>query len=221
MVYPLEVHFGLIWGGPVERRLVADIWSNAIPRPFHGTPAYALCPEWEFLHLAEHAARHGMSLFKWMVDLDWLVVRGAVDWKNANEKAQRIGWERIVRSALVACAALLETPIPEPFEGMPRPSALRILVSGPGSLEFPREALFNLLLLPTLWQKLQFIAIRLFVPSPEDFEFLRLPSALFFLYYFMRPWRLAGTLAKWLIQAGVAKIRRLRTSKRSNVNSRG
>jgi len=221
MVYPLEVHFGLIWGGPVERRLVADIWSNAVPRPFHGAPACALCPEWEFLHLAEHAARHRLSPLKWIVDLDWLLVRGALDWKNAHEKARRMGWERIVQFSLAACAVLFETPVPEPFAGMPRPSALRILGSGPGSLEFPREALFNLLLLPTLRQKLQFIAVRLFVPSPEDCELLPLPCALFFLYYFMRPWRLAGTLAKWLIQAGVARLRRLRTSKRSNVNSRG
>ena len=57
--------------------------------------------------------------------------------------------------------------------------------------------------------------------GPTDGEFISLPPALFFLYYFLRPWRLLGAVASWLVQAGVARLRRLWTSKRSNVISRG
>jgi len=209
MVFALELHFGLVWGGGVERRLVADIWSDALPRPFHGVPAFALSPEWEFLHLAEHAARHGLFSFKWLVDLDWLVERGAVDWQSAREKAERIGWLKVVQSSLAACEALFETPVPAPFAlaaAGPVPK-IRVLQTNPGPLEFPREALFNLLLLPTLWQRIQFAANRIFLPTTVDCEFLRLPSPLFFIYYILRPLRLAGTLAKWSIQAGVARVR--------------
>jgi len=216
-VYPLQVHCGLIWGGPAERRLLAELWSDAAPRPFHAAPAYALSPEWEFLYLAVHAARHGLFPFKWLVDLDWLSVRGGLDWKKVQEKARRMGWEGAVQSCLAACAALLETSVPEPFAGTAPPAAARIGTSGPGPLQIYRETLFSLRLLPTLARRLQFLAIRLFVPTPADGEFLRLPSSLFFLYYFLRPWRLTVTVAGWFIQAGMARLPRLRTSKRSKI----
>ena len=193
----------------MERPLLAGMWSDAAPQPFHAAPAYALSPEWEFLYLAVHAARHGLFPFKWLVDLDWLSVHGALDWKEVQEKARWLGWETTVQSCLAACAALLDTPIPEPFAGTGPPAPERVRASGPGPLEIPRETIFAMRLLPTLSQKLQFLAIRLFVPTPADGEFLRLPSSLFFLYYFLRPWRLTVTVAGWLIQAGVARLRRL------------
>jgi hypothetical protein len=209
LAYPLQVHCGLFWGGPVERRLLTEIWSDAAPQPFHAVPAYAMSPEWEFLYLALHAARHGLFPFKWLVDLDWLSVRGALDWNKVQETARRLGWERAVQSCFAACAALLETPVPEPFARTAPPAAAKIRVSGPGPLQIPRERLFSIRLLPTLSSRLYFIAIRVFVPTPADCEFLRLPSSLFFLYYVLRPWRLTGTVAGWFIQAGVARLRRL------------
>jgi hypothetical protein len=213
-VYPLQVHCGLIWGGTAERALLAEIWADAVPRPFHGAPAYALSPEWEFLYLAVHADRHGLFPFKWLVDLDWLMVRTAPDWKKVREMARRLGWESVVQSCLVACLALLETPVPEPLSGMLPSASERVRVSSPGPLNIPRETIFALRLLPTITQELQFLATRTFIPTPADGEFLRLPSSVFFLYYFLRPVRLAVTVAGWLVQACVAKLRPRRGTER-------
>ncbi|HMD84395.1 MAG TPA: nucleotidyltransferase family protein [Terriglobia bacterium] len=208
-VYPLQVHCGLIWGGPAERGLLAEIWADAAPRSFHAAPAYAMSPEWEFLYLAVHAARHGLFPFKWLVDLDWLSVRGALDWKNVQEKARRLGWESAVQSCFAACSALLETPVPEPFARAAISRATRFGYSAPGPLQIAREALFSIRLLPTLSQRLQFLAIRLFTPTPADGEFIRLPPPLFFLYHFLRPLRLMVAVAGWFVQAGVARLRRV------------
>jgi hypothetical protein len=209
-VYPLQLHCGLICGGPAERPALAEAWSDAAPQTFHGAPACALSSEWEFLYLAVHAARHGMFPFKWLVDLDWLTVRGALDWRKVQAMARRMGWERAVRSCFAACAALLETPVPEPFAavGTPPPAPARIWAFGPRPLDLARGTFFPLRLLPTLRQKLQFLASRLFVPNVADCEFFHLPSALFFLHYFLRPWRLMGTVAGWFLKEGVARIRR-------------
>jgi hypothetical protein len=209
-VFPLQVHCGLIWGGPAERRLLTEIWADALPQPFHAAPAYALSPEWEFLYLAVHAARHGLFPFKWLVDLDWFTVRGALDWNTVQEKARRLGWESAVQSCFAACAALLETPIPEPFARTAVRTTGRSGPSAPGPLQIAREALFSIRLLPTLYQRVQFLAVRIFIPTPADGEFLRLPRALFFLYYFLRPWRLMGAVAVWFVQAAMARLRRLR-----------
>jgi hypothetical protein len=208
-VYPLQVHCGLIWGGPAEQPLLAELWSDAAPRPFHAAPAYALSPEWEFLYLAVHAARHGYPPYKWLVDLDWLLLRGGIDWDKVQEKAMRLGWKSVIKSCLAACFSLLETPIPEPFGWIARHSPLESGTSGAKPLQIPRETIFALRLLPTYSQRFRFLATRLFVPTPADSGFLRLPSSLFFLYYFVRPWRLMVAVAGWFIQAGIARVRRL------------
>ncbi|MGA3326094.1 MAG: nucleotidyltransferase family protein [Terriglobia bacterium] len=207
-VYPLQVNCGLMCGGPAERRVLAEVWSDAAPRPFHAAPAFAMSPEWEFLYLAVHAARHGMVPFKWLVDIDWLTVRGALDWNKVQEMAKRLGWERAVQSCLAVCATLLETPLPQPSLWIARKSP-RFPATAQGAFELPRATFFPIRLLPTLSQKLQFLAVRLFVPTLGDCQFLHLPSALFFLYYFLRPWRLMGSVAGWFIRPGVACLRRL------------
>lgn len=208
LTYPLQIHCGLICGGPAERDLLADVWREATPRPFHSAPAHAMSAEWEFLYLAAHAARHGMFPFKWLVDLDWLLVRGALDWKAIQAKARTRGWQRVVESCLAACAELLETPIPEPFATASTATRASVSISAPGPLTIAREALFTARLLPTLGKRVQFFLLRLFVPTAADGEFLHFPSRLFFLYYLLRPLRLAVSVAGWMIQAGMAKLRR-------------
>jgi putative nucleotidyltransferase-like protein len=210
--YPLQLHCGLVWGGPVERSLLEAIWSEAAPITFHGIPAFGLSAEWEFLYLAVHAARHGLFPLKWLVDLDRLCARRTLDWKKMKDRGTRLGWEQAVQSSLSACATLLDTPVPglfpdtRPGRGIPRPYNLD--VSGPSALQILRETLFSLRLLTSCSQKFRFLATRLFVPTPADCQWLSLPSSLFFLYYFMRVWRLALAVAGWLAEAGANSVRR-------------
>src|SRR5215472_5797915 len=70
--HPLELHCGLIWGGPLERHLLDEIWSDAQPIKFRGVMALAMRSDWQFLYLALHAARHGPPSLKWLLDLDRL-----------------------------------------------------------------------------------------------------------------------------------------------------
>ena len=167
-----------------------------------------MSPEWEFLYLSVHAARHGLYPFKFLVDLDWLRARGVLDWKQVQEKASGLGWERTVQTCLAACAALFETRVPERFAEKASVEPAKIHISSPGPLDIPRETIFSLRLLPAASARLQYVAIRLLVPTAADYEFIRLPSALFFLYYFLRPWRLAAAVVRSSMQAGVAKLRR-------------
>jgi Uncharacterised nucleotidyltransferase len=68
--YPLELHCALLWGGQLERDLLTKIWAQANRKTFHGVEAFALSEEWEFLYLTLHAARHGRSSLKWLVDVE-------------------------------------------------------------------------------------------------------------------------------------------------------
>jgi hypothetical protein len=199
--YYLELHSGLLWGGQLERELLEEIWSDAGRRSFSGVPAFALSPEWEFLYLAVHAAQHGWLYLRWYVDLDRLCCRGTIDWKKVSEKAKWLGWEAAVRSSLAACASLFETPLDPALGSTPPPRRSR--VPRPSDLQVPSENLFLLRLLKTPAGKLRYLAIRLLVPTPAECRLLPLPASLFFLYYALRPLRVACNTFKWFVQAGM------------------
>ena len=206
--YTLELHSGLLWGGRLERELLEAIWSDAGRKSFYGVPGFALSAEWEFLYLAVHAAQHAWLSLTWYADLDRLCCRGAIDWKKVNEKAKWLGWEAAVRSSLAACRSLFETPLDPAFASTLPPRRSR--VPPPSDLQVPSENLFLLRLLKTPARKLRYLAIRLLVPTPAECKLLPLPARLFFLYYPLRPLRVACNSAKWLVQAGLKAIRRMR-----------
>jgi len=138
--HTLEVHCGLVWGGPLEREILEEVWSNATRQEFHGVPAFALSPEWEFLYLAVHAAQHGGLSLKWYLDLDRLCCRGMIDWRKAQAKANSLGWEAEVQSSLAVCRALFDTPI-DPVWG-PKPPPRRRPVPQVSDFQLPSENLF-------------------------------------------------------------------------------
>jgi hypothetical protein len=205
--YHLELHSGLLWGGQLERELLEEIWSDAGRKSFYGVPAFALSAEWEFLYLAVHAAQHGWISLKWYVDLDRLCCRGMIDWKKVSEKARWLGWQAAVRSSLAACARLFDTPLDPAFASTPPPRRSR--VPRPSELQVPSENLFLLRLLKTPARKLRYLAIRLLVPTPAECKLLPLPASLFFLYYALRPLRVACNTARWFIQAGLKNLWRI------------
>jgi hypothetical protein len=114
------------------------------------------------------------------------------------------GWEDAVRSTLAECVSLFDTPVGPALglktslsgEQLSRSSDLRVLT----------QTFFSLQLLKTATRKMRFLATRLFIPTPADCEFLPLPSWLFFLYYPLRPFRVAGKLMWWIGGAGFKKL---------------
>jgi Uncharacterised nucleotidyltransferase len=227
--YTLELHFGLFWGGQLERELLEAIWSEADHKICYGVPAFALSAEWEFLYLAVHAAQHAWLSLMWYADLDRICRRGAIDWKKADEKAQWLGWSTAVRSSLAVCHWLFETPLDPacasapPFRlgsadlchgcgaGVPPAvaGASRWWEASPSDLQVPTENLFLLRLLKTPTRKLRYLAIRLLVPTRSEYNLLPLPNWLFFLYYPLRPLRVACGTVGWFVKTGWTKIRRL------------
>jgi len=212
--YPVQLHAGLIWGGPPERSVSNEIWTEARATTFHGAPTCAFSAEWEFLYLAIHAARHGLSPLKFLLDIDRICRREDVNWEAVRQKAARLGWEQTVQSTLSACATLLETPIPPALQtteahnppqsiGAGQNRRAKVAPSLPdaehSSLQILKETLFSIRLLPSPWQKLRFIASRTFIPTTADFRLLPLPESLFSLYYGLRPLRLIMTVAGWIV----------------------
>jgi hypothetical protein len=203
--YPLELHCGLVWGGPLERALQEQMWKEATRKTLLGVDVFALSAEWEFLYLAVHAARHGWISLKWFADLDRICRRPGVDWEGVSRKANWLGWQDVVGSCLAVCARLFETPV-DPLlasKNPPKWSHFRRVAD----LEVPSEILFSLRLLKTPVQKLQFMAIRLFIPTVLDYESVRFPPSLFFVYYMVHPVRVSIKTIGWILQAAFRRLR--------------
>jgi len=206
-IVSLELHSALVWGGSLDRTLLEQIWEEAQHITFRGVPTFALSPEWELLYLALMAARHGGSSLKWWADVDRVCSRRPVDWKKANERAKLLGWEAAVRSSLEVSSRLFETPEDPAFACAAPPRRTR--VPPPSDLPAPSSNLFLFGLLDTPARKVLYLAIRVFIPTLADCEFLALPQSLFFLYYPLRPLRVAVKLAGWLFAAGITKLSRM------------
>ena len=166
--YPLELHCGLVWGGTLERGLLKSIWSDATRETTYGVPALALSPDWEFLYLATHAARHGQDSLKWFIDLDRFCSRGGFEWASVQIKARQLGWEDAVRDSLWASADLLGTSVDSAFAVISRRPPRPLDLAG---LEVPGGIFLLTRLLKTPAQKLRFLRHWFLIPTPADARF--------------------------------------------------
>ena len=205
--YFLELHWTLLQHAAKDAEAIEDLWSQARPREFFGAPGYGLTPEWELLYLSTHAAYHRWQTLKWIADVYDLCALVSIDWPLVREKAERFDLDRALGSTLAVCSRLYGTTAPADFPAVPIPAGVPLF---PHSLD-PSEAwnapLFHFKLLKRPSEKLRWLTEMLFVARQADEMFFHLPSSLEFLYFVLRPLRLAGKWSRRLLSAGVDKLR--------------
>jgi Uncharacterised nucleotidyltransferase len=202
--YLLELHWAVSWGSRSDRDAMHNLWAEASPKTIFGAPAYALSPEWEILFLAAHAARHQWQGLKWLVDLHELYSSPDIDWKKVKEKANRFGWDELLRITLNVCHTLFDTPAPPNFSLGALPPWLKIFPESPNAKW--SDAFFATRFLKQPAKKLRYIGRVFLIPTLAEWRLLRLPYFLEFLYYPLRPLRL---LCKWsgaFIRGGLDKL---------------
>jgi len=188
----VELHWALLWSSKADRRALTDLWSEVQPASFLGMNSFQLTPEWEFLLLATHAARHQWEGLKWLADIHDLCGTQRIDWTEVVEKASRFGWLRLVRATLSACNSLFNTPIPSGIDCSTRPQWLKLFPESRSKL--------SRMLLPFRWldgfrARLQYVWFLLFVQKLDDWIYVRhLPPHVRFLY---TPFRFMRLLRKY------------------------
>lgn len=191
----LEVHWILLQHASKDQDAVRDLWAEARPQSYFGASGFSLSPEWQFLYLSIHAADHEWRSLKWLVDIHETASSGLIDWQKVVEKAEQFEISVPIRQTLAVSAAFLETAIPPCCSPATLPPGVR-LFPYIAPAEDPKHAFAfrHLRLLQRPGDKVRYFATILFAPKPADLEFVRLPMSLSFLYYVMRPVRLA---CKW------------------------
>jgi hypothetical protein len=206
----VDVHWDL-----VERHLAfavdsSGLWERLETVNMAGKQLFTLASEDLLLVLCLHGFTHFWERLGWISDVAGIIERQKqVDWQLLMQNAERLGCRRILSLGLLLASDLLQARLP--------PEVLKIVNRDPvvsTVAEQVKEQLFIKRVEPAgiLGEARRLLSLRerkrdklrsffrlLLMPRTGDWMFLPLPGPLFFLYYLVRPLRLAGKYGTTLV----------------------
>lgn len=159
-------------------------------------------PETMVLYLCFHGSKHCWQSLKWICDLaEFINNHPELDWQAIARQARELKLTTMLHLGLLLAHNFYQTEIPQPLA-----IAVKRNTRAFSLFEQVREIIF--LRLFTQWEdyvfifkitdswlgKLQFLTGLLFTPTTKEWDVVKLPQALFPLYYLIRPYRLTKEL---------------------------
>jgi hypothetical protein len=181
-------------------------WASAPVYRFDGVDVSVMPAEEEMLALLVHGAKHSWASMDWLVDVAELARAGRVPWDRVIALARDQGAARRAALGLWLVRELLDAPLPDfvlQFTQLARVEAIagrvvESLFAAEHATRSPMQVVADELALCDSWPRRVARAAQIARPTPGDWRWLRLPRALAFLYWGLRPVRLA---AKYLIRS--------------------
>lgn len=177
------------------------VWARAVPVGLFGREVKSLSPEDLLVALCVHGTKHLWGRLSWVCDVAALLnSHPNLDWSFVLRRAGEARVERMLCLGLRLAAGLLCARVPENLPvgrcgAQVGPPAVEVTKNLFGAADYEppgllRSTLFNLRLRPGAREKVGFLRF-IFTPTDGDLTAVRLPPALSFLYYVLRPFRLA------------------------------
>ncbi len=198
----VELHWAFVPPYHGLGTVAEQVWDRLETMDLLGRMIPALSLE-DHLHvLCIHGSKHRWSRLEWVCGIAALMSRARpVNWERVLEQARLWGSERGLLLGLLLAHQLLGADLPAPAQARIRSTPVigalaqdvcRELFSQsePGLL---RSTRFRLQLIEGLSGRIRYCAYRALLPSYKDLGWIRLPVPLSFLYFFLRPIRLAIT----------------------------
>ncbi|MGI8918740.1 MAG: nucleotidyltransferase domain-containing protein [Pyrinomonadaceae bacterium] len=180
-----------------------DFWSRLLDAKLETVAIKVPATEDLLLALCIHGSKHLWERLAWVCDIAGLIATETdLNWQELISRARSTGSERMLFLGLRLAADLLEVPLPKHVE-----NALNVDVSVAALAQDVIRDLFTPELTRTgmtgyfrfqlrarrrLRDKLNYLRFT-FTPNEEDLVRLKLPPALTFIYYLLRPVRLVVT----------------------------
>lgn len=197
----IDLHWAIV---PTHYDFAPDpevYWQRTAQVSIGGSRVPTLAPEDLFLLLCVHGAKHSWKRLNWICDLAELIhANPAIDWLRLIKQARAEGSGRMLLLGLYLANDLFEEPLPEAVIAHLRKepgltslaaSVYRRLLRNPGKPpRFFEQDLFFLRSMVHLRDRVRLLASH-FAPTPHEWKLLPLPRRLRFLYYAVRPLRLA------------------------------
>ena len=193
------------------------LWEHLYEVSLAGRMVPALPAEELLLILCAHGSKHHWERLNWICDIAELVrTHPGLDWEYVAQQADALGARRMLSVGLFLASYLLGATLPEKVsQRIQADSAIEKLAAsvrkqlfrdpdGPreisdtpvGKEGFPIGLIhFHLMCRERLLDRIRYclyIGSLTVTPTKKDHAFLRLPAFLSFLYYLLRPLRLAG-----------------------------
>ena len=180
-----------------------DFWSRLRDARLEGIPIKVPANEDLLLALCIHGSKHLWERLAWICDIAGLIAAETdLNWQEVIDRARTTGNERMLFLGLRLAADLLEAPLPKQVEAAlnadPTVGLLtQIVVRDLFTPELTRTGMsgyfrFQLRARRRLRDKLNYLRFTI-TPNEEDLVRMKLPAALTFIYYLVRPLRLVVT----------------------------
>src|ERR1700735_1915391 len=151
--------------------------------------------------LCIHGAKDFWERVSWIADISELLRRYTnLDWNVAMQRAKSLNAERMLHVGLSLAVGLLDAPVPDEIRHRVQADRVAMDVASEitsrlmrrpyRSLDAPGRFNFRRRMLPGAWEGWRYAMRLSVVPAEEDWEMMRLPSALAPLYIARRPLRL-------------------------------
>ncbi len=183
----IDLHWGLL---PTYLGLDAEgFWHRSRAMEIAGCDFRTFCPDDLLLFLCVHGSKHAWVSLGWLADLARLIDRYPIAWDGVFARARQSHLTRPLVLGLTLVRDLLGAPVPD-LPPDPRVPTLVAAVRKQLEEGIPVPPIrFQLALIDRLQGKLRYWRAAL-SPTLADYEALRIPAALYPLYYLARPLRL-------------------------------
>jgi hypothetical protein len=189
------------------------LWEWIAPTAFAGTTVLNFLPEDLLLILCVHGTKHYWSRLEWICDVAEVIrAHPTMDWSEIRCRAKQLGIERMFHLGILLANEVLAMPIPdEVSESVRSDRKARLLMD-----KVCRWSFSELACSPGFFERHTYqvnikerfrdtVQLRLHywlyyfetyvTPTARDRAMVSLPKTLFFIYYFIRPFRLAREYA--------------------------
>jgi Uncharacterised nucleotidyltransferase len=211
----LEVHWHIVPSYFHFELNTKALWQRLVKVSMNGMQLATLSPEDFLLIQSVHNAKHQWDRLAWITDFAEIISASPeIDWKETVERAEQSHSLRMLLLGLHLSNDLLDAPLPEfVLKAIESDKNVKLLAERvvqlmfapieeqQGFLEEATFQRFHYQVRERFGDKFAYWLKSFTSPSIEDWASIKLPASLFFLYSFIRPFRLTAKYLKKLLTA--------------------
>jgi hypothetical protein len=206
----LEIHWAFTHRYDALRLCTPELWNRLRPFKLNNREILTLAPEDTLLMLCIHSARHLWHTLVHVADVAGLIgSQPQLDWRAVKDRAQAVGALRLLNLGLLLAMEMTGTRLPAEVEHEVRSDlpagrlARQVMMSFALETPEPPETACDAFLLRSRERiRDRFLMTFLhvfdlgFTPSSTDWSVIRLPEALYPLFFIIRPFHLSYRLIR-------------------------
>ena len=196
----IEMHWSLLDEDYPMQVNLKDFWKELQEITISGHPLHTFSNENLLIYLCIHGSKHLWERIEWVKDIDLLIRNHKIDWEKIIENVKNSDFYVMFYLGLILSRQLFHTPLSHNIQdNIYLENELSKLSShvfltwtypNLGNLTFwekVKNINYKLLFFSTVQQKINFLYKTLFRPTYRDYNYIQLPSYLFWVYAFIRP----------------------------------